>query len=75
MSKSDSGSLRAPAVWLHVAKAATVRLFARTKKSPCGLAAMISALLLSVGNNIILQYIAPFQAYYISTILRIAISY
>ena len=30
---------------------------------------------ISVGNNIILQYIAPFQAYYISTILRIAISY
>jgi hypothetical protein len=29
----------------------------------------------SVGNNIILQYITPFQAYYISTILRIAILY
>jgi hypothetical protein len=30
---------------------------------------------LSVGNNIILQYIALFGAYYISAILRIAISY
>jgi hypothetical protein len=29
----------------------------------------------SVGNNIILQYIALFGAYYISAILRIAISY
>src|SRR3979409_1868000 len=29
----------------------------------------------SVGNNIILQYIALFEAYYISTILRILISY
>jgi hypothetical protein len=30
---------------------------------------------ISVGNNIILQYIALFGAYYISAILRIAISY
>jgi hypothetical protein len=29
----------------------------------------------SVGNNIILQYIALFEAYYIGAILRIAISY
>jgi hypothetical protein len=29
----------------------------------------------SVGNNIILQYIALFGAYYISAMLRIAISY
>ena len=29
----------------------------------------------SVGNNIILQYIALFEVYYISTILRIAILY
>jgi hypothetical protein len=35
----------------------------------------IDSELISVGNNIILQYIALFEAYYIGAILRIAISY
>lgn len=36
---------------------------------------LLTTLHISVGNNIILQYIALLVAYYTSAILRIAISY
>jgi hypothetical protein len=47
------------------------------RRSSARLSGMLKLILetTSVGNNIILQYIALFGAYYISAILRIAISY